>query len=393
VSDTNTLLVFRRASDARRWQAGGNTDFKALPMAWAHPARPVPDSLLRSRHPDFALDQTYLLRGIDHLLNPAQPVGVINLSLGPAGGGFDPQAPLQIATRQAHRLGVPVVVAAGNEGPAPGSLQPLAWAPWVLAVGATDGRGTQLLPSSSRGRPGGRGPTVVAIGQSEVVLEGLPDFEPGTSFAAPKVARLALWLRQVLSLLLGNLQAAASTAPGQDWFALSAPVPFAVLGIADTGIDPRALRPLPAAVQAAVASGATGLQLSRSSAELSWLQRWLAECQRNGLRWPSAGPGTALASPALVKRALQMAALPMPGYRRHEVGAGFVAQPQVSRWLTDLRPSQLALLLCRHCSAAQRAHLAQTLDSALGPLWDERTVAVLRMYFLDGQRLSVVKVM
>jgi len=61
-------------------------------------------------------------------------VDVLVLSLGPSRTEFDPDDPLQVATKAAYDRNIPVVVAAGNFGP--GKLQALARAPWVVSVGA-----------------------------------------------------------------------------------------------------------------------------------------------------------------------------------------------------------------------------------------------------------------
>lgn len=64
-------------------------------------------------------------------------VDILVLSLGPPRTEFDPDDPLQVATKAAYDRNVPVVVAAGNFEP--GKLQALARVPWVISVGAVNG--------------------------------------------------------------------------------------------------------------------------------------------------------------------------------------------------------------------------------------------------------------
>lgn len=384
--DAGTLHVFRRAADARAFHAaapGLRPAFHVLPFAWLPlDAPPPPARLLRASHERYPADRLQLLLGIDWLADPPGSIDVLNLSLGPEGDDFERSDPLQIATRAVHDSGVTVVVAAGNEGPAPGTLQALARAPWTVAVGACDRGGERLLDTSSRGRRGGRGPTVVAVGHSQIVLVDGANFEPGTSFAAPKVARLALWLGKCLELLLLDVQDVRAAR----WSPASPPVRLPVLGLADTGVDPSALAPLPPEVQAWVRAGNDAVALPRSEARHRWLQRWLAEIDRLELVLPLR------ASPALVERALRLAARPLAGYRRHEVGAGCVDVPRVGQWLSTLTPCRLAAWLCPAMTLADELALADGIEGEGGALWDGAFVATTLTWFHDGHRLRVAKV-
>ena len=382
-----TLYVFRRAEDARRFnepEVGRRADFKVLPFAFLPPGAPAPASkLLRSSFAKYPLDHARLLMGIDWLVDPPGDIDVLNLSLGPKSGAFDRKDPLQIATRYAHAHGIPVVVAAGNEGPGEATLQPLAQAPWTIAVGACDPGGEHLLDTSSRGRRGGRGPTVVALGHSEIVIVGHADFEPGTSFAAARISRLALWTRKCLELILHNVRDARSG----NWTPESPPVGLPVLGLADTGVDPRALDPPPPEVQAVLDAGRDSVRWARDERERHWISRWLEDMKRYEL------PLTLEIGPDLVRRALQFMASPMPGYRRSEVGAGYVDLPQVCAFFATLTPGRLTALLSREMTLAHQMKIAETLDLELGPLWSEPFVETTRTYFYFGHRLAVAKVM
>ncbi|HKQ96253.1 MAG TPA: S8 family serine peptidase [Candidatus Polarisedimenticolia bacterium] len=92
-----------------------------------------------------------VLEGFDYALDNRARYGVrvVNCSWG-AEGFFDPDDPVNIATRQLFDEGIVVVFAAGNHGPSPDTLNPYAAAPWVIGVGSV-GRDGRLSPFSSRG--------------------------------------------------------------------------------------------------------------------------------------------------------------------------------------------------------------------------------------------------
>jgi len=119
----------------------------------------------------------WALAGFDYLLDHAQEfnVKVVNNSWGTEGGAnaWDPQDPINQATKKLHDRGITVVFAAGNSGPNPDTMNPYAEAPWVIGVAAgcypqkvgscADGL---LTGFSSRGLPGSAQfhPTITAPG-------------------------------------------------------------------------------------------------------------------------------------------------------------------------------------------------------------------------------------
>ena len=124
-----------------------------------------------------ALFILWALAGFDYLLDHAQQfnVKVVNNSWGSSGGSqaWDPKDPINKATKKVHDRGITVVFAAGNDGPAPDTMNPYAEAPWVIGVAAgcypqdavhcPDGL---LTDFSSRGLPGSAQfhPTLTAPG-------------------------------------------------------------------------------------------------------------------------------------------------------------------------------------------------------------------------------------
>ncbi len=82
----------------------------------------------------------WALAGFDYLLDHAAQfnVKVVNNSWGTEGGAqaWDPQDPINKATKKVHDRGITVVFAAGNSGPDPDTMNPYAEAPWVIGVAA-----------------------------------------------------------------------------------------------------------------------------------------------------------------------------------------------------------------------------------------------------------------
>ncbi|HEX8844915.1 MAG TPA: S8 family serine peptidase [Pyrinomonadaceae bacterium] len=76
-------------------------------------------------------------------------IRVISNSWG-SSGAFNPDNPINIATKDAYDRNIITVIAAGNDGPAPDTHNPYAKAPWVISVGAGTKEGG-LAGFSSRG--------------------------------------------------------------------------------------------------------------------------------------------------------------------------------------------------------------------------------------------------
>ncbi len=84
-----------------------------------------------------AIAVLWTLAGFDYVLeNRARyNIQVVNNSWGTT-GAYDPEDPINRATKKVHDAGIAVVFAAGNEGPGPNTLNPYSAAPWVISVAA-----------------------------------------------------------------------------------------------------------------------------------------------------------------------------------------------------------------------------------------------------------------
>jgi serine protease AprX len=67
------------------------------------------------------------------------------------GGPFDPEDPINVASKAAVDAGMVVLFAAGNSGPRSDTLNPYSVAPWVIGVAAGNKDGQTLADFSSRG--------------------------------------------------------------------------------------------------------------------------------------------------------------------------------------------------------------------------------------------------
>ena len=108
-------------------------------------------------------------------------IRVMNNSWG-SNGPFNPDHPVNVASRIAHDRNIVVVFAAGN-GTYPNSHNPYARAPWVISV-ANGQKSGVLAPSSSKGTPGG--PKTVTSASGEVItwLDEPTVTAPGSSIVS-----------------------------------------------------------------------------------------------------------------------------------------------------------------------------------------------------------------
>ncbi|MCW2715281.1 MAG: alkaline serine protease [Frankiales bacterium] len=120
-------------------------------------------------------DVSQIIAGIDWVVQNRATNGmnirVLNLSLGlPSGNGYKTD-PLAHAAEQAWHKGIVVVASAGNNARQDGRLMSPAYDPYVIAVGASDSRGTlstsdDNVPDFSSRGDFSRKPDIVAPGRS-----------------------------------------------------------------------------------------------------------------------------------------------------------------------------------------------------------------------------------
>lgn len=136
----------------------------------------------------------FVLSGFDYLLDrgAAYGVRVVNCSFS-AATVYDPNDPVNVATKMLTDRGVNVVFSAGNSGPGNGTMNPYAVAPWVVSVGATDQNGV-LANYSSRGSFGDglQHPSLVAPGTSIIGPRNLIGTTGLTGLAGADLQRLSL---------------------------------------------------------------------------------------------------------------------------------------------------------------------------------------------------------
>ncbi len=99
-------------------------------------------------------------------------IDVAVMALGAPAQGSYRDDPLAAAVELAWRSGVVVVTAAGNDGPATGTVQTPGYDPLVLTVGALDENGTTTLADNSIPDWSSRGPTSDRIAKPDVVAPG-----------------------------------------------------------------------------------------------------------------------------------------------------------------------------------------------------------------------------
>jgi serine protease AprX len=160
----------------------------------------------------------YAIEGFDYVISHRTNynIKVVSNSWGTSvdpGTPFDPNDPVNVASKAAHDAGITVCFASGNEGPGTDTLNPYSVAPWVIGVAAGNKDGKTLADFSSRGRyadsffhptitaPGAgivstRAPNTVLPplglidGDTEIQTEWLPYYTTmsGTSMATPHIA-------------------------------------------------------------------------------------------------------------------------------------------------------------------------------------------------------------
>jgi hypothetical protein len=412
------LLMQPFAGPAERLAQADIETFQYMPFITVpRGAAPPPELPIAGSWRSYPADRLNFIRGLDWCLE--RKAWVVNISLGVRAQPFDPSDPLQIATKTAHAKNTVVIVAVGNGGPGCGTLQPLAQAPWVIAVGATDVDG-RLLRSSSRGSRNGPHPTVVADGQPLFVDGSDGAWAPGTSFAAPEVSAIAAWTLVCLDRIRGDLYAQQN---GQWWTEAGMPMPmtrelaFPIVGHLDSGLPPERFFPPfiddPLVRQSIygitfedepgpgdvgkwhMARGMNGIRLYRTKEQYAWYAELV-----NGLA-RLCGPFALGVSTLAVRRTIQQMARPLAEYQPCEVGSGFVSKNLAIEFFSSFTASKFLSIFFPQALYKVESHALSQLDEQLGYLWDQTDIKALVNFFygafwplyadIMGHRLGVVR--
>lgn len=342
-------------------------------------------SNVKSSWPNYPKERLAVLLGLDRLV--AVGVDAINTSFGYYNEDFDDKEPIQIATRTAAHMGIPVVVAAGNQGPREDSLQVLARAPWVISVGATDNKG-RLLRKSSRGNRSGSGPTLVSTGTLLNQRNGsfwrfIDTFLPkqgGTSFSAPRVSPIAAVTKRCLEIMNSNFIEFQTG----DWKKIPTRVSLITIGIADSG---PVLEKIPTSPYAEQMWQEGSIKLfSRSTREYNWYSTIANFLEKTGIEFH---PNVNI---SVIKNALHQMARTLPNYQEYEVGSGYVDVSDCKSFFSTMLPSKWIQLFSSVDILDNYKNELKSLDENLGPLWESQIALSLIDMLLGSLRIWFVRI-
>lgn len=116
-----------------------------------------------------------VIRGLDWCVRHKERfnIRVVNLSLGAPAVESYKTDPLAQAVEAVWESGIVVCVAAGNDGPEPGTIATPGIHPKVITVGATDSRGEAGFPRHEVAPFSSRGPTIDQIVKPDLVAPGV----------------------------------------------------------------------------------------------------------------------------------------------------------------------------------------------------------------------------
>lgn len=301
---------------------------------------------------------------------------VINLSMGPLPKRHDPSDPLSIAFRECHSRGITVVVSAGNYGPKEGTLSQFAVSPDTIAVSACVGGKVDKF--ASRGLLRGQCPAFIADG-SVFEIPGVKSQKPGTSFSAPRVAKLACFSRSLIEWISADMANVYKDKKAS----LVGPVSISRIAVLDTGIDFDALS------DALPASPVTDLYSSPeyNKINLSSHPDWFGRLRESLSQSNSHFGGSA--SPEYVERFLAVCAEPVGDVRiaRH----GFISDELFSAMISNFRPSTFYRIFREDPKDWPDVTLAE-LDEEIGPLWSESEVIAITASCSDALRMLAARV-
>lgn len=249
-----------------------------------------------------------ILKAVEYLLPFSKKgVKVSNLSLGPpldypGSLRFNPDEPVNVATRALYDAGITVVFSAGNYGQMGNdTLNPWSVAPWVIGVGAATKDGKKLADFSSRGIPGDKlyKPTVVGPGIDVVTIHPSNAKKTQKQIAKDKKFIPAEKLDRY-TVVSGTSMAAAdiSGAIGN------------IIGFMDYNLGLRQVG-----------------NITVFDMDMGLPKKAKIKISVNGYEKKitvKINPSSTL--PSNIKNLLIQCAIPMEGYQPHEVGAGFISQ-------------------------------------------------------------------
>lgn len=295
-----------------------------------------------------------IIKGIEHVVQKRTEyqIRVANISLGPfpphQAKPFVENDPVNLATKSASEQGIVVVVAAGNQGPKNGTMNPWAAAPWVIAVGAAVDEKT-LADFSSRGDPNDslHIPTLVARG---VDIKFEDETLSGTSFAAAKTSFLACVCIEFIETLQSFI--------GKNRSSLVVGGEHAI-ALIDTGIDESRM---PLSRRRRLRGGRARVLSKSEFDKLIKLQEFLSHRRI---------PYVVSATPETVKKMLQSIATPMQK-ELHEVGAGFVDDNAAIRYMSSFGARSFVRLFAQRNIERDEVEELDRLDQAFGPFFTKK---------------------
>lgn len=342
---------------------------RKLPYVAVRRGDPAPSNSIRV-YPDYAGQDLALLWGIDNARRWEADILLIALGLPPT--RYSEDDPLFAELHRCIEGNIQVVVAAGNFGPGLGTLSALARVPDVVSVAATPHMlSRELLARSSRGWEDGPWPTITSAGDVRVFVVDGPTFEPGTSFAAGRVARECGFLHCMVQWMVDCI--------GTDPAHGTPPLPRrAVLVQIDTPTSPTGLSEFALDEQVDAALPDPG----RCHA---WLRRVASRFLEIDL------PCTLSAKPVGITRLLQRMAQVMPGVDPWACGAGFVDENVMRRQLLSLSPMMyLSLFHDRDQMMYAQKRCVDDLDTELGCLWTPQDYAAWMPYYESALHYAAV---
>lgn len=280
---------------------------------------------------------------------------VVNVSIGPPRALLNKRRAAEAAVRRAYRaitrdLDIPVVTSAGNDGPAPGAMNPWADSEGVIvaaaadsegrAIGALSSRPTQFGPESafalfagygmdSIGANGGEKTPAMLEAERRIDLASrvgaenlhLYRVDSGTSYAAAEISRIIGFAHQFTAALLAHLDGLTPT---------QTTLPPFLRAYVDSGVD--RTHPIFANRLADEPRKYGGLPMEIAPARKQALIELLATANVDF----NIGYGAGMA-----RRFLKVIARPISGAAPEEAGFGFVDRAAAAGFIRSARADAL----------------------------------------------------